>query len=577
MRGVWAIARQTLAQALRMRMAVVFILLLAVFLTAVFGVEGDNTLTGRLRTFLQYSLLATQILLTVMTILVGVNAVAADVRQKQLFLISTKPVARWQYVLGRWLGVVLLDAILLAVALAVIYAGAYYLRGQKAQSADDRVAVETEIFAARQRANPDPPAGLDEAVARRLKDLRDRDILAGVLAPLLAETRGDREGALELLRQKIRKEEIARRETLAPRQGLRRTFSNVRVAARGARATGRVVRRDTWQVQRQDGGKPLPVVRVMIETEPGFLGRLLANGPVRVGGVTGTVAWRGPEQFTAGFVGVAAERPEVAALSEGDEVALVVEPLVQLHYRVDVAVAAGPDDEDSGAVRPDVLKGQLWFETPSGDYQYPPGRPMHDDPVRTAKTLVVPARVVDSESHKTVAYYVNRSTRQRLGIPVDVGVQLPRDEMYLLYRRGGFDGNFVRTGLLSLAQLAFVAALSVCAGTFLSFPVGALVCFAALPFAFLGEYLADATKLPTHPGSQRGVDVIIGHYILAAMRLLVPDLSGESAGAYMVDGKYFGWAALGMALLVTAVLRTGVVLALGWLIFQKRELARVQI
>ena len=158
MGSVWAIARQTFAQCLRMRVAAAFLLLLAAMLGALpLMMKGDGTLAGQIRTFLSYSTSLTGFLLTVVTVFVSTGAISIDVRDKQIFSLDTKPLARWQYVLGRWLGIVLMNGVFLLVATGVIYGFAQYLRQGKAVGPDDRRAVESEVFVARQQVRPDPP------------------------------------------------------------------------------------------------------------------------------------------------------------------------------------------------------------------------------------------------------------------------------------------------------------------------------------------------------------------------------------------------------------------------------------
>ena len=115
MRGIWAVARYTFSQCLRMKVAVLFILLLALTLaTMALGEDPYKTLADRIRTFLSYSTSLTSFLLSVVTVVLAVSVVSSDVRDKQIFTVATKPLSRWQYILGRWLGVVLLGGILLA-------------------------------------------------------------------------------------------------------------------------------------------------------------------------------------------------------------------------------------------------------------------------------------------------------------------------------------------------------------------------------------------------------------------------------------------------------------------------------
>ncbi|MCK4277156.1 MAG: hypothetical protein KAX78_11610, partial [Phycisphaerae bacterium] len=96
MRSIWAVTRHTFAQCLRMKIAVMFIILLGVLLAVLPAVmEGDGTLAGKIRTFLAYGLSSTQMLLILVTIFVSTAVVSWDIRTKQIFTIATKPVSRW--------------------------------------------------------------------------------------------------------------------------------------------------------------------------------------------------------------------------------------------------------------------------------------------------------------------------------------------------------------------------------------------------------------------------------------------------------------------------------------------------
>ena len=116
MNRIWAVAKNTIKQALRMKIAVVFIILLLVLLP-VLGVSttGDQTLKGRLQTFVSYGLSLTSFLLCLLTIAISIYTVTNDIKEKQVFTIVTKPIRRFEFLTGKLLGVLLLDVILLFV------------------------------------------------------------------------------------------------------------------------------------------------------------------------------------------------------------------------------------------------------------------------------------------------------------------------------------------------------------------------------------------------------------------------------------------------------------------------------
>ena len=127
MRRIWAVATNTIRQALRMRVACVFVILLFVLLPALgITTTGDETLKGRLQTFVSYGLSLTSFLLCLLTIIVSIYSVTSDIDQRQIYTVITKPIRRYQFLLGKLLGVVVLDVIFLALFSVIIYAITVY-------------------------------------------------------------------------------------------------------------------------------------------------------------------------------------------------------------------------------------------------------------------------------------------------------------------------------------------------------------------------------------------------------------------------------------------------------------------
>lgn len=122
MRKVAAIALNTIKQIFSMKAAIVFMLLLLVLLPLMgLTMTGDGTLKGRLQTFVSYSLSLVSLLLCLLTIILAVYSLTSDIKQRQIFTLATKPVKRFQIILGKFLGVVAVDTILLILFAAIIY------------------------------------------------------------------------------------------------------------------------------------------------------------------------------------------------------------------------------------------------------------------------------------------------------------------------------------------------------------------------------------------------------------------------------------------------------------------------
>ena len=90
----WAVARHMIAEGIRMRVAVVFMALLALLVLGLpFITEGDASLSGRVQIFLSYSLTATAILLSILSILLT-RGLSDELANRQILITMTKPVPR---------------------------------------------------------------------------------------------------------------------------------------------------------------------------------------------------------------------------------------------------------------------------------------------------------------------------------------------------------------------------------------------------------------------------------------------------------------------------------------------------
>lgn len=127
-RRIWAVARQMIAEGVRMKIAVVFVLLIAmVVLGLPFSVSGDSSLTGAVQSFMTYGLASTGLLLGMLTIFLS-RSISDDMTGRQIFLVATKPIARWEYVVGKWLGIALLNGVFLAASGLCIYGMVHYIQ-----------------------------------------------------------------------------------------------------------------------------------------------------------------------------------------------------------------------------------------------------------------------------------------------------------------------------------------------------------------------------------------------------------------------------------------------------------------
>ncbi len=145
----------------------VVVVLLALLVLAIIGlpltVKGDGTAAGEVRVLLSYTLGLVTVILAVATLWAGCAAVSLEVQQKQIQLVLAKPVGRLEVWLGKWLGLLALNAVLLAFSGAVVYGLLQWqMRPGRLTAAQRQLAQEQLLMAAR-RVLPDVSALEDAA------------------------------------------------------------------------------------------------------------------------------------------------------------------------------------------------------------------------------------------------------------------------------------------------------------------------------------------------------------------------------------------------------------------------------
>ncbi len=156
---VWAVARQMVAEGVRMRIALVFFGLVALLLLGLpFSIEGDSSLTGAVQSFLSYSLTGTGVLLGILTIFLS-RSLSNELVNQHVFLVMAKPVPRWQFILGKWLGMALMNFVFLGFAGLAVYGMVHWIRRIHPPINDrfDKIELENEVLVARHGLKPKLP------------------------------------------------------------------------------------------------------------------------------------------------------------------------------------------------------------------------------------------------------------------------------------------------------------------------------------------------------------------------------------------------------------------------------------
>jgi len=175
--AVLGVARTLLDEAIRMKLALIFVVMLVLLVPVLpFMLGGETRLQYRLESFLTYSLTVVSTLLSAMTILLAARTVSSELSDRQSYLTLTKPVSRVGYLAGKWIGIMGLNLLLLAVSGVGVFAFVKVLERTPVMDAADYIAVQEQVLTARASAEPVPvdSAALAIDFEERLEDLRLR-------------------------------------------------------------------------------------------------------------------------------------------------------------------------------------------------------------------------------------------------------------------------------------------------------------------------------------------------------------------------------------------------------------------
>src|SRR3954452_14117398 len=122
MQQLLAIAGLTWKAAFRFRLFwVLAFLLLGSVIALPLLLKDDQTARGFIQLLLTYNLTVITTLLGLSTLWLACGTLARDIEECQMQMVAVKPISRWRIWLGKWLGIMSLNAALLTIAGIGIY------------------------------------------------------------------------------------------------------------------------------------------------------------------------------------------------------------------------------------------------------------------------------------------------------------------------------------------------------------------------------------------------------------------------------------------------------------------------
>lgn len=191
---IWAVTALTWQAAFRFRLFWVLagLLLCSVVLLPLL-IKDDGTARGFIQIMLTYTLSVITALLGFSTLWLACGSLARDIEDCSMQMVAVKPIARWQIWLGKWLGILLLNASLLGLSGFCVFGILHWRVSQMERAlaaaeqrkdgptarhlATQLSVLKNEIFVARTGLK-EPPPDIDREVEFQITKMPNRDSLS---------------------------------------------------------------------------------------------------------------------------------------------------------------------------------------------------------------------------------------------------------------------------------------------------------------------------------------------------------------------------------------------------------------
>lgn len=481
---VIGVARAIVEEAIGTRLSIVLVLLVLVSLPVLpLLLDPSERLAYRTQFFLTWALSVGSVLLSVITIALGCSSVSGDIESRRIHMALSKPLRRWEYLLGKWLGVVLLDLMLVGLVGIGVYAFALVLARSPAADGEDRIAVDEQVLTARASARPVHPSGeeFERSVAATIEEIRKEDPTTFDKNPVRARKR--------ILSQRVHEWHTVTADVMS-------SFVFTGLDARKIRA---------------------PVIQLRLE--PFADNSTIARADVRF------ALWLN-------------ERPFPTRNGTHEEYTLST----GMVHTIDLPTSVVADD---GTLRVTIAN----------------------------RNLIMPGE----ERPTSISF-------------------APGEGLEVLYRVGGFGSNFLRGLFLLWAKLAMLAAAAIAAAAWLGFPTALLTGVMVYVTAASSAFFADAIDIYT--GFDRKDDTLvamlrlrlsmlieriykwewweaiktIGSYAADGFLSLVPSFGDYDSIRQVATGRAVPLTEVAMGVAVLGMVYPLVLLALGWMFLERRDL-----
>lgn len=166
-RGILGTAGAVLDESVRMRSTLVLLMLLGACVPVLpLLLDPSERLTYRVQFLVMWNLGGAFLILSLLTVFLACGSICGDIASGRIHMSLTKPLDRWEYLVGKWLGLVLYNVLLVGLVGIGSYTLIRMLAAEQAADQADRDGVDRQVLVARRAVPPtrDDPEAFAEAV-----------------------------------------------------------------------------------------------------------------------------------------------------------------------------------------------------------------------------------------------------------------------------------------------------------------------------------------------------------------------------------------------------------------------------
>ena len=181
---IWAVGRKMIREAINRKTVLVLLIFVAVLMPSLpFVLKTEGRLSSQVQLVLLYSLSLALVLLSLLAIFLTTASICSEVENRHVYLTDPKPLLRWQFLMGKWVGTVVLCTVVLVVMASGTYGLVTYMAREPdyarmspqdaARARKAQVELRQRVFTARkviQAPLPDVSEKVDAAIQKKFEE-----------------------------------------------------------------------------------------------------------------------------------------------------------------------------------------------------------------------------------------------------------------------------------------------------------------------------------------------------------------------------------------------------------------------